>query len=333
MKKFIVLAVLLCFAAVPAFADVANEVIVGLEGDSTSDAESSTVANFEDKFETKNSLFTVQYSHFFTPLKEDDKPIDLRLFYQHPTNLFAGLAFIGMEETDTTTPGSDYHTEMSASVLQVGGEYFFPTNTGLFLKVGGGGGEYETTLNGISLADTEVNYGVFELGVRQYLVPSGELHLRYSGESMENTQTGSPKRTSDRGVIYLGGRGVIADVVGLMFEFGGGEVENETAGITRTSDIGAFNAEVAGYIGKHLSIRLGVEVEEEEENDLPAGFERTTKTARTTLAGRYWFSERFGLEVPLYSETVEYKNTFPITGEETEKITNSGIGVYGAFRF
>jgi hypothetical protein len=55
-------------------------------------------------------------------------------------------------------------------------------------------------------------------------------------------------------------------------------------------------------------------------------------TARTTLAGRYWFSERFGMEVPIYSETVEQKDTL-FGVEQTTKVTNTGIGLYAAFRF
>ena len=333
MRKLIVIAVLFCLAAVPAFADVANEVVVGWEGDSTSKVESNVIADPKSKIDTKNSLFTVQYTHFFTPLKDDDKPIDLRQFYQHPSTLSAGLAFIGMKDKNSTIPGSEIDSKASAALLQFGGEYFLPTNTGLFLNIGFGGGTIEPKVNGVSQPDADVSLRMFDLGVRQYIGQNVALHLRFQGESTELTQSGSPDVTIDRGVTYLGARGVIADVVGLMLELGGGKVEDEQGGITIKSDIAAVNAEIAGYIGKQLSLRLAIAAEEEKVTNSPAGVEHKTTTARTTLAGRYWFSERFGMELPIYAEAIEYKDTYPVIGEQTLKITNSGIGLYAAFRF
>jgi hypothetical protein len=332
MRKLIAIAVFFCLAVVPAFADVSNEVVVGLEGDSTSDVTSSTGVDLNGKLETKNSLFTVQYTHFFTPLKDDDKPIDLRQFYQHPSTLSAGLVFIGAKDKDNTFPGSETDSNMSASVLQFGGEYFFPTNTGLFLNIGVGGGTIEQTVAGVSQPDIDLKHSRLDLGVRQYLVPNVELHLRYHGESTKSTQSGFPDETIDSGVTYLGARGVIADVVGLMLEIGGGKLEDESGGLTIKSDIAAVNAEIAAYIGKQLSFRLAVAAEEEKMTGTPAGVEHKTTTARTTLAGRYWFSERFGMELPIYVETTEQKDVFPLTSQTT-KITNNGIGLYASFRF
>jgi hypothetical protein len=333
MRKLIVITMLFCLAAVPAFADVSNEVVVGLEGDSTSKVESNFITDPEGKIDTKNSLFTVQYTHFFTPLKDDDKPIDLRQFYQHPSNLSVGLVFIGEKDKDHTSPGLETDSKLGASVLQFGGEYFFPTNTGLFLNLGLGGGTIERTVAGVSEPDIDIAHSRLDLGVRQYIVPSVELHLRYHGESTENKQSGFPDETIDSGVTYLGGRAVISDVVGLMLEFGGGKVEDKSGGITIKSDIAAVNFEIAGYIGKQLTLRLAIGAEEEKMTGTPAGVEHKTTTARTTLAGRYWFSERFGMEVPLYAESIEQKNTFPVIGEQTLKTTNSGIGLYASFRF
>ncbi len=324
MKKWTLVVALICLAAGTVFADVSNEVIVGLEGDSTNE---ETVSAADP--ETSNSLFIAQFTHFFAPIKEDDKSIELRRFYQHPTNLSAGLALFGNTYKDDT---SAVDGEGGGIMLLLGGEYFFPTNTGLFLNIGAGSGTFEETIGGIAQPDVESDFSSLDLGVRQYVVPNVELHLRLSGQSLESTSSGSPKYTSDRSVTYLGARGVISDVVGLLFEIGGGEREDERAGITTKYDIGAVNAEVAGYIGKQLSVRLAVEVEGEDENGLPAGNEFTTTTARTTLAVRYWFSERFGMELPLYSETREDKT---VSGgiETKEEIKNGGIGLYAAFRF
>lgn len=333
MKRLIAVAVLVCLAAAPAFADVSNEIVVGLEGDSTSKVESNFITDPKSKIDTKNSLFTVQYTHFFTPLKDDAKPIDLRQFYQHPSTLSAGLVFIGAKSKDNTFPGSETDTKVSAAVLQIGGEYFFPTNTGLFLNLGFGGGTADQTVAGVSQPETDIAHSQLDLGIRQYVIPELEFHIRYHGESTENKQSGFPDDTIDTGIIYLGGRGVIADVVGLTLEFGGGKVEDEQGGLTIKSDISAVNFEIAGYIGKQLTLRLAIEAEEEKMTDTPPGVEHKTTTARTTLAGRYWFSERFGVEVPIYAETVEQKDTFPVIGEQNVKVTNSGIGIYAAFRF
>jgi hypothetical protein len=332
MRKFIVFAVLFCFAAAPAFADVSNEIVVGLEGDSTSKVESNVIVDPESKIDRKNSLFTVQYTHFFTPLKDDEKPIDLRQFYQHPSTLSAGLAFIGMKDKDNTFPGFETDSKASAGVLQFGGEYFFPTSTGLFLSIGLGGGTLEQTVAGVSRPDTDVALSMFDLGVRQYIGQNVALHLRFHGDSTEFTQSGSPDETIDSAVTYLGVRGVIADVVGLMLEIGGGKVEDEQGGTTDKFDVAAVNFEIAGYIGKQLTLRLALEAEEEKETGMAAGNEHKTTTARTTLAGRYWFSERFGMELPIYAESTEEKFIGPV-GEAKLKTTNSGIGLYAAFRF
>lgn len=332
MKKWTWVIALICFAAGTAFADVSNEVIVGLEGDSTNEVTSSTGADLNDKIETSHSLFIAQFTHFFTPLKEDDKPIDLRRFYQHPTNLSGGLAIFGYTDKDSTNPGMVFDGEGGGSMLLLGGEFFFPTNTGLFLNIRAGSSTFEGKVNGIAQPDFDSDFSSLDLGVRQYVVPNVELHLRLSGQSTESTSSGMPKQTSDWGVTYLGARGVIADVVGLMFEIGGGERENESGVNTAKYDVGAVNAEVAGYIGKQFSVRLAVEVEGEDRNGLPAGDEQTTTTARTTLAARYWFSERFGMELPIYSETTEDKEV--LAGIEfKETIRNGGIGLYAAFRF
>ena len=125
---------------------------------------------------------------------------------------------------------------------------------------------------------------------------------------------------------------MIADVVGLMLELGGGKAEDEPGGITIKSDIAAVNVEIAGYIGKQLTLRLAIAAEEEKMTGTPAGVEHKTTTARTTLAGRYWFSERFGMELPLYAETIEHEGHLPRMASKRQ-VTNSGIGLYAAFRF
>lgn len=330
MKKWTLVIALIWLAAGTAFADVSNEVFVGFESDSTDEVTSSpSGTDLNGKLETSNTLLIAQFTHFFAPLKTDDKPIELRRFYQHPTNLSAGLALIGFTDKNDTI-GSD--GEGGGSMLLLGGEYFFPSKTGLFMNIRAGSSTFEETINGIAQPDVESEFSTSDLGVRQYVMPNVELHLRLHGESTESTPGGQPKSTINKSVTYLGAQGVIKDVVGLLFEIGGGEREDERGGATTKYDIGAVNAEVAGYIGKKISVRLAVEVESEDRTGLPAGFEETTTTARTTLAARYWFSERFGMELPLYSETIEEKDV--VAGIETKKaVKNGGVGLYASFRF
>jgi len=327
-----VLAVLFCLAAAPAFADVSNEVIVGLESDSTSEAKDSTGADVTPYVDNKNSLFVVQYTHFFSPLKDDGKPIELRRFYQHPSTLSAGLAFIGATEKDSSVPASVLDAKTRGSLLQFGGEFYFPTNTGLFLNIGSGSGTIKETIGGVAQPDTDLKIGQFGLGVRQYIGESFALQLRLASESLESKPSGLPTDKSDKSVAYLGARGVIADMVGLSLELGGGTRELNAGGATTKFDVAAVNFEIAGYIGKHLTVLLAIEAEEEDRQGMAAGFEHTTTTGRTTLAARYWFSESFGMELPIYSEKTENKTGTPF-GESTASTTNTGIGLYAAFRF
>jgi hypothetical protein len=328
MKKWIVLIALICLAAGTASADVSNEITVGLEVDSVDEAKDNTGADVTDKIENDNALFTVQYTHFFSPLKDDGKPIELRRFYQHPSTLSAGLALFGSEQKDSTFLPAD-SSETDASLLMLGGELYFPTNTGLFLNLGVGSG---TVKDNTGAPETDLAIRRFELGVRQYIGESFALHLRLDSESLESEQSGSPTQKDDQAVFYLGGRGVIADVVGLALELGGGERELDAGGATTKFDVSAVNLEIAGYIGNHLSVRLAIEAEEEDMQGMAAGFEHTTTTGRTTLAARYWFSEKFGMELPIYSEKEEVKTVFP-GGEFKSETTNTGLGLYAAIRF
>jgi hypothetical protein len=331
MKKWMLLFAMLMLAAGTAMADVSNEVVVGLEVDSVDEAKDSTGADITDKIENDNAQFIVQYTHFFSPLKDDDKPIELRRFYQHPSTLSAGLVFIGAEGKDSTTLPADA-SETKASVLLLGGELYFPTNTGIFLNIGMGSGTAKATFGGTAQPDADLTVGQFELGVRQYIGESFALHLRLNSESLESKQSGAATATNDTAVIYLGGRGVIADVVGLALELGGGEREHDSGAGTSKFDVGAVNLEIAGYIGKHLTVRLAIEAEEEDLQGMPSGIQHVTTTGRTTLAARYWFSESFGLELPLYSEKEEVKTVFP-GGEFKSETTNTGLGLYASFRF
>jgi hypothetical protein len=239
--------------------------------------------------------------------------------------------FFGSEEKNSTTLPAD-SAETNVSMLRLGGELYLPTNTGLFLNIGAGSGTRKETSGGTAQPEIDIEIGQFELGVRQYIGESFALHLRLDTESLESKQSVAGTITDDKAIAYLGGRGVIADMVGLALELGGGERELNAGGATTKFDVSAANLEIAGYIGKHLTIRLGIEAEEEDLQGMPAGIQHVTTTGRTTLAARYWFSESFGMELPIYSEKEEVKTVFP-GGENKSETTNTGLGLYAFFRF
>jgi hypothetical protein len=330
MKNWVVIAAMFCLAAVPAFADVSNEVVVGLEVDSVDEAKDNTGADITDKIENDNALFVVQYTHFFSPLKDDGKPIELRRFYQHPSTLSAGLVFFGSEGKNSTTLPADT-SEKSANILLLGGELYLPTNTGIFLSIGAGSGTTKETPGVGAPTDTDHEIGLFGIGVRQYIGESFALQVRLAAESREDKQAGAT-RTDDKAIAYLGARWVIADLVGLALELGGGEQEVKDPAGSSKFDVGAVNAEIAGYIGKHLTVRLAVQAESIDMQGVPTGVQHVTTTGRTTLAARYWFSESFGMELPIYSEKEEEKTVFP-GGESKSETTNTGLGLYAFFRF
>ncbi len=335
MNKWIVLLALIGISAGPAFADVSNEMIVGIEGDSTREVTQSVGGISVDLggvYETRNSQLGVQYTRFIDPLKDDDNPIDLRRFLQHPDTFTAGLFLFGQTVEDNRNPFSREEDKLSASMLVVGGEYYFPTETGLFLNVGGGSGTQERTVNGVSQPDWDASVGMYEFGVRQYLVPNVELHLTFEGQSVKLEQ-GGQEYSQKKSVALLGAQGVINNTVGLMLELGGGKrTDGQTGAADIDYDVAQVNFAIAVYAGKQFSVQLDAEAESAKERGSAAGTEYTETTARGTLSASYWFTERFGLSLPVYAETDEQKM---VVGSVETKLTvkNSGAGLYAAFRF
>jgi hypothetical protein len=335
MKKWIIIAACLCLAAGQAFADVSNEVIVGLEGDSSKEVK-QTVGGLEvdisGAYETSNSQFVAQYTRFFDPLKDDDTPIDLRRFLQHPSTLSAGISAFGQTVKDGRgLPIEEDH--LRSGILFAGGEYFFPTDTGLFLSLGGGSGTMKEKLNGISQPDWDVSQGQYSFGVRQYIAPSVELHLAFNGQSAKLERAGMETSTK-KNVTLLGVTGVIKNTVGLTFEIGGGKrTDAQTGFVDSEFDVGQVNLSGAVYVGKQLSFQLDLEGEgAKQTSGLLPWEEYSESTGRVTLSASYWFSERFGLQLPIYAETNEQKTT--MFGLETKFTTTSnGIGIYAGFRF
>ncbi|MEK6744696.1 MAG: hypothetical protein AABZ15_13865 [Nitrospirota bacterium] len=331
MKTRLLIIALVCLAAGTAFADVSNEVIVGLEGDSSKEIKQSVngvETDLTGSMKNSHSQFSLSYTKFFDPLKDDNTAIELRRFLQHPTTLSAGLIAFGATEKDSTIPED---MKVNASLLVLGGEYYFPSGTGLFLKIGGGSGTLEDTVSGIKQPDTDISLGMYDLGIRHYVVPNLALHLAFTGDSSKTKQSGV-ETTSKTKVTLLGVEGVIENLVGLRFEIGGGSRTDEHGTVTDKFDVGQLNFGIGFYAGKQLSFRLDLEVEAAKQTGMPSGFEYTESKGRTTLSATYWFSEQFGMQLPIYSEGTEEKTISPL-GENKLTTKNSGIGLYAAFRF
>lgn len=314
-------------------ASVSHELVVGLERDSSRKVTDSSGADLTDTIASKNVLYLAQYTHYFSPLAEDGRPIELRQFYRHPSTFSAGVAFLGIADKDRTVSGLESDTSRILSMLLLGGEYFFPTGTGLFLNIRSGSATVKNTIGGVAQPEVDLESGRIEFGVRHYVVPSLEFHVAVRSESETLTPPGGQESASDRGASFLGVRGIIKDAVGLSFEVGGGEREDTTGGSTARFDITALNLEGAVYVLSGLSFSLAIEAWFENGTGLPAGFEYAKTTSRSTLAVRYWFSERFGLDLPVYAVRVKERTVVPLLGETKLTRTNKGTGLYALFRF
>jgi hypothetical protein len=322
MKKWVVIVSLVCLPAIPAFADVTNEVVVGFQGDGTTKVTDAAGNDITEKKKIGNSQLSGLYTHFFSPLKDDEKPIELRRFYQHPSSISVGLEFTGYIQRDSTNPILVVETKRGVGMLMLGGELYLSTNTGFFVDFGGGSGKEKVTIAGVELPESDLEVSRVDFGVRQYIGPEFRMHLRFQGETTKTTPAGLPTNTSETGLIFFGVQGVIRDTYGLAAEIGGGERNDDIIGSKINYDVGAVNLEGNVYVGKELSFGLKIEGETQKRTTFP---ENTIKRGRSTLSARYWFSEKVGLQVPLYSETVK--------DDVSGKTVSSGAGLYATFRF
>lgn len=305
-----------------ALADVTNEVLVGFENDWATKVTDAAGNDITDSMEIYNSLLILQYSHFFSPLKDDEKPIELHRFYQHPSSISLSITQKGHFVRDSTNPVLVRETKHLEPMITLGGEYYFSTGTGLFLNSGGGSGREQTKTAGVDGPQTEIEVSRTEFGVRQYIGPEFLMQLRFQGETIDTTLAGFSKDTSDTGLLLFGVRGVIRDTLGLAAEIGGGERKDKVSGIDVNYDVSMLVLQGDVYVGREYSFGLKIEGEAQKRTTQP---EHKVTKGRSTLSFRYWFSEKVGLTLPLYAETVK--------GDGSAKTQSSGMGLYGTFRF
>lgn len=325
----------MCFvlAVGTAYADVSNELVFGLDQDSSRDIRSSVngiTTELTDDVTIGHSLYTVVYRHFFEPLKDNDTPIDLRRYYQHPSAMHVALSSENSSRRDASIPGAIDRGARNAVGLDIGGELFLSTGTGLSLTMGGSLETNDPRAERVASGNVGDPSFRCRIGVQQYVAPNMEIHVAVSGETETPARDGTGT-TMDRAIVNLGGRVVANSVIGFSLEAGKGMAYQKSTDVDY--DIVELYAEIALYPAKQMSFRLTYESETMKKAGQSGVFTPGRSRDRTTLAGRYWFSERFSLELPIYSTTEETRTRDSTLGETTVETRASGAGLYAAYRF
>lgn len=345
--KLVPLGALLVLTSSSAFADVTHEIIMGIESDSSSKVTDDTVnkvfpalsssTDLSDTVEESNSMFTLSYSYFLSPIKDDDTPIDIRGFYQHPSKVSVGIASINGDTNNRSDPALTVSSDMSATALMFGAEYYLPSDTGFMIGLGGGSGEITVNAGGAAKADVDLT--IFNLGIRQYAAKNVALHMLLSNEEtsgdVDGIVQGSLKDTKK--VATFGGRFVFNDRVGLLFELGRGEKESKSpfstvANKPDTYDVAEVKTELAFFGNKQFTMLLGVELSGQFQTGMPAGEAHEITESKVRLVPRYWFNENLGMEVGLYSISNEEKEE-TLLSSTTTTTTSGGIQLNVGYRF
>ncbi len=331
MKKQMTFAFLICLAAGSAYADVSDEILAGWSETSLKEYKSEfNGTDMPVDYESKSSSFSLSYTHLLEPLKDDETPIDLRRFLQHPSAISIGL-FQSESSYNYTlqSPPMTEEAKTNAVTLSLSGELYFLSHTGLLLSGEGGSDTAKWTINGIASPDEKYDFRSSSIGVRQYVAPNVALHLVYDDSKTDAKTIGAT--TTNRQVTSLGVLGVVDNMLALELELGRGTLQYKTTE-TDNYDVAQINAMIGIFIGKQLSFTLGISRETDEQTGLPAGFKSKTTMNSTTLAGSYWFSEGFGLELPINLFTAEARYVYPV-GEGKTTSSYRGAGLYATFRF
>lgn len=347
-KRNLVCVSVLLATSSTAFADVSHQFTLGLESDSSSEVTIDTInkinpalSGSEDvsgAVDESSSLFTLSYSYFLTPIKDDTTPYDLRQFYQHPSIVSVGLASFSAKSEDRTDPASTLKLDSSSGALMLGSEYYFPSDTGIMVGLGGGSGTI-TVDAGTFRAEADVDLSIFQFGVRQYAAKNVAFHLLMSNDETSGNLTGVVvgKMKETKRVTKLGTNVVFNDIVGVVFEVGRGERENESpfslvAGKADTYDVAEVKTELTFYSGKQFSILLGVDLNGQFQTGMPSGNRHEITESKVRLTPRYWFSENLGLEAGLYSITSEELQEDP-GSNITTTTKSSGVQINLGYRF
>lgn len=344
MRKKIIVAVLsILTTASMAYADVSNEFLISVNGSTVGEYKdknnlTGVTTDYKDKKKEGKATIGVQYTRFFSPLKDDGSSIELRRFHQHPSALAVQLGAVSSVSEDTSNPLSKDETSYSIPLIGLNGEFYLPTNTGILLGAMSASGEWKQKINNVETSKADLKMGVFEAGIRQYLFDALELGVTYS--STETTY--APKNTTTefkekKGILTGRAKLILANTVGLMAAYGGGNVESSSnipASTTTKYDYGEATGELQFYGGKRFSIRLGGTATAQKQKEMAAGSKNETTTAKGYISPKIWFGENVGLELTAYSTKKEdnSKSTGPAS-DTTKSSTENGGEINLSIRF
>lgn len=344
MRKKIVLAVLLMLATVSlAYADVSNEFLISIDGSTVGEYKDKNNLNgvtidYKDKKKEGKATLGIQYTRFFSPLKDDGSSIELRRFHQHPSALAVQLGAFASVKEDNSNPLVLQEESYSVPFVGLNGEFYLPTNTGFLLSAMGGSGELKQKINNVEITTGKADLKVreYQAGIKQYLFDALELGVTYSKqESIYAPKNTTSEYKEEKGVLSGHAQLIIANTVGLMAAYGGGTVEEGwTNSPTTKSDYGEATGELQFYGGKIFSIRLGGTATAQKQRDMPAGSKIETTTAKGYISPKIWFGENVGLELTAYSTMKEdnSKTTGPAS-DTTKSSTENGGEINLSVRF
>ncbi len=332
------LCLLLLIASGPAFADVSNELMVGTESDSAQQIKGTLYnihQDYSDYYRTANYETDLQYTRFFSPLRDDGTPIELRRFLQHPSTIFAGLGVVAAITKDYSDPLGFLERRGKNSLYAIGGELYSSGGTGLILDYGKGDGWQQEKMNGIIQPGTKIHLASSEIGVRQYVAPKLSIHLAVVEDSWSATQRYAADIESETRTTLIGAQGVLGESVDLAVELGRGHGSDKQSGNDYlTYNVNQTDLTVTYLVGKHFSLALDAD-EERTNSSAPGSYPSNyTEIEKTfTVSPTCWFSEMLGVQVSLYTRLYKYEGA-PVFGVLTvtdEK--DNGIGAYASLRF
>ncbi|XPS84121.1 uncharacterized protein Dvar_21390 [Desulfosarcina variabilis str. Montpellier] len=281
--------------------------------------------DYDEDGDISGNRYKLGYTFYFNELLIAEVPNDLKVFLQHPARIYASFSGGTYEEDRDIEVGYHYGTgkkswETSYQDFELGGSYYFPSNTGLGIAVALGSEEKEYDY---SFSTDESNYygysdsysydadgdrRKFKLWVDQYLEGKHRLRFSYSnflkersyknsnGFSWENDYTTNWYLLNYK-AAYGGGARFVLDLT-----FGYGQEEYEYS--TDTDEWTAYNfglnfgpafSRFAIYFYFDFTTWDPDQAELYDRYNLVFG-----------INPRFWFGDHVSMDINLFGELDEY---------------------------
>lgn len=260
--------------------------------------------------------YKLGYTFYFNELLLLEVPNDLKVFLQHPAMIYASLSG-GTDEEDWDGDGYDTlkrSWECSYQDYNLGGTYYFPSNTGLGISVSLGSEDIDFSIG----SSSDYSYTVdgdrrkFKLWVDQYLERKHRLRFGYSNFLKERSYENSYGSTWDNDYTtswYLlnykaAYGGAVRFVLDLTFGYGQKEREYRSIDYENTEEWTGYNFGVNfGPAFSRFAIYFYFDVTtwdpDQEESydryDLVVG-----------LNPRFWFGDHVSMDIDLFGKVWEY---------------------------